>query len=146
MLSTNTNAPDFTLSDAEGTMVSLSDYRGETVVLVFYPKDNSPVCTSQLTEYASRYEDFTSRGAKLLAISTDGPEEHEKFRIRCAFPFPLLSDKDKNVSRAYDVLSFSGMSKRAVYIIDGDGMIRFATKTFPFLYPATERLLEALAV
>lgn len=144
MLPRNTQAPDFTLPDAHSNAVSLHDYRGTTVVLVFYPKDNSLVCTRQLNEYALHYKEFTERDAEILAVSTDHVDSHENFRITCHFPFPLLSDEKKDVCRTYDVLSFFGKALRAVYIIDTDGMIRYAGKTFPLWYLRAGTLLQEI--
>ncbi len=144
MLQTDSLAPDFTLPDASGTPVSLRDYRGAAVVLVFYPKDDSAVCTRQLTEYAENYTAFEQRGASILAISTDQVASHDTFRIRCAFPFPLLSDSEKSVCRAYGVLNLLGVAQRAIYIIDGEGLIRYSGKTFPIWYIKAKELLEEL--
>jgi thioredoxin-dependent peroxiredoxin len=144
MLAVNTSAPDFTLPDQDGTHVALRDFRGRTVVLVFYPKDDSPVCTRQLNDYASRYADFSARGACILAISTDSVQEHQRFHSTCGFPFPLLSDHDKAVSRAYKALNFLGLAKRAVYVIDNDGSICFAGSTLSLTYLATDHIFRGL--
>lgn len=144
MLSPNTQAPDFTLPDAHSKAVSLHDYRGKTIVLVFYPKDDSLVCTQQLSEYALHYNEFVKRGAEILAVGTDHVDSHENFRIKCHFPFPLLSDEKMEVCRAYHVLNYFGTAQRAVYIIDADGMIRFAGKTFPLWYLHAGTLLQEI--
>ena len=144
MLSPNTRAPEFTLPDSNGSPVSLSDYRGSPVVLVFYPRDNSAVCTKQLNDYSAHAEEFEATGAKILAVSTDDVASHDRFRVRCAFPFPLLADADKEVCRNYDVLNLLGVAQRAVYILDEEGMIRFAEKTFPTWYVKPDRLLREL--
>jgi thioredoxin-dependent peroxiredoxin len=144
MLPLNTYAPDFALPDNEGELHSLKDYRGTPVILIFYPKDNSYVCTMQLNAYSTQYEKFTERGARILAISTDDVDVHKTFQIRCSFPFPLLADSRKAVSRAYQALNFLGMSQRAVYIIDREGIIRFAQKTLPFRYLTLDVLLKAI--
>lgn len=114
-------------------------------MLVFYPKDNSAVCTKQLNDYAEHAQDFEKTGAKILAVSTDDVASHEHFRVRCAFPFPLLADSDKEVCRAYGVLNLLGMAQRAVYILDEEGVIRFADKTFPAWYIKPDRLLQELS-
>jgi thioredoxin-dependent peroxiredoxin len=145
MLHPDTPAPEFTLPDAQGKAVSLHDCRGRTVVLVFYPKDHSPVCSMQLNEYARKYGEFVKHGAEILAVSTDPVDTHATFHAKCLFPFPILSDADRTVCRAYDVLSLLGMAQRAVYVIDGDGMIRFAAKAFPIGYLRAEALLKELA-
>ncbi len=144
MLPPNTRAPEFTLPDSNGSPVSLSDFLGSPVVLVFYPKDHSAVCTKQLNDYAAHVAEFESAGAKILAVSTDDVRSHDRFQVRCAFPFPLLADADREVCRSYDVLNLLGMAQRAVYILDAEGMIRFAYKTFPAWYIKPERLLQEL--
>ena len=144
MLPPNTRAPEFTLPDSNGSPVSLSDYRGSPVVLVFYPKDDSLVCTKQLNDYAAHADAFENSGAKILAVSPDDVASHDRFRVRCAFPFPLLSDAGKEVCRKYDVLNLVGMAQRAVYILDESGMIRFAEKSFPAWYIKPDRLLREL--
>jgi len=145
MLAPQTLAPEFTLPDSNGTMISLHEYRGETVVLVFYPKDDSPVCTRQLKDYATHYEEFSGKGARIFAISTDDVGSHERFRTSCAFPFPLLSDGDKSVCRAYGVLNLLGKARRAVFVIDGEGVIRWSDVTSAIRYIAPPRVLEVLA-
>lgn len=146
MLPTNTPAPDFSLPDNDGTPVSLKDFRGETVVLVFYPKDDSHVCTRQLNDYTTRYEAFAERGARILAISTDSVATHRKFKISCSFPFPLLSDSNKSVSRAYGALNLLGHSQRVVYVIDREGIIRYAERTLPFRYLSADSILKEIPV
>jgi peroxiredoxin len=144
MLTTSIPAPDFTLPDAHGNPVTLSDYRGAPVVLVFYPKDRSPVCSLQLAEYARHAEEFEHMGAKILAVSTDSVSSHTRWQSECGFPFPLLADGDGEVCRLYDVRNFLGQAQRVVYIIDGNGMILHALKQLPITYQDAADLLRRL--
>ncbi len=133
MLSENTPAPDFTLSDAEGRPVRLSDFRGRTVVLYFYPRDNTPGCTRQACAFAAAYEGFRSRGAVVIGVSKDSVASHKRFAEKYKLPFILLSDPDHAVLEAYDVWKekkqygkVSMGTVRSTYIIGPDGVIRRA--------------------
>jgi len=98
-------APDFTLSGTGGRSYSLSEYRGQPVVLVFYPGDDSPVCTKQLNSYNNELDQFAGVGAQVLAISAQDLASHDKFAGKYGFRFPLLSDPDKTVAEAYGTSS-----------------------------------------
>ena len=108
MIAENTKAPDFSLPDSEGNKVSLSDYSGKRVLLVFYPADDSPVCTTQLCSYRDNYTEFTKRGITILGISTDTIDSHKQFGEKNSLPFTLLSDHEKEVSQLYDTIAFLG--------------------------------------
>lgn len=128
-LSVGQRAPDFALPDATGNLVRLSDYRGQTVVLVFYPLDWSPACSDQLSLYQMELEEFARRNVSLLAISVDSIYSHGAWAMLRGLEFPLLSDFEPKgqVARLYDVYRpTDGFSERALYIIDGDGEIRYA--------------------
>jgi peroxiredoxin len=127
-------APDFSLEGIAGTddpadgrrRFTLTDYAGAPVVLVFYPADNSPVCTVQLSSYSADIGRFAEIGAQVLAISPQSVEEHEAFSAgNGPFAFPLLSDADKAVGRAYDILGPVGFYRRSVVVIDGGGVVRW---------------------
>lgn len=125
-------APDFTLDGVSGDGLerrrfSLGDARGAPVVLVFYPADNSAVCTAQLRSYTDDIGEFASIGARVLALSPQSVDAHERFaRRNGGFAFPLLSDADKQVARAYRVLGPTGFYRRSVVVVDGDGVVRWA--------------------
>ena len=144
MLNPGSPAPPFTLPDADGNIVSLSDYRGQKVVIAFYPKDNSPVCTVQMKQYRDSYPEFEKRNTVIIGISNDTVESHAKFRKDCDLPFPILADMEKEVSRKYEVLSYFNALQRSVYIIAADGVITYATKTLPLFYTPAKELLELL--
>ena len=130
MLSVGTPAPDFTLPDQNGTLHTLSDYRGKKVVLYFYPKDNTAGCTKQACGFRDMYPQFREKGAVVLGVSKDSVASHKRFEEKFGLPFTLLSDPEKEVIQAYDVwkekklygkVSFGVV--RTTYLIDGDGII-----------------------
>ncbi|NLO36993.1 MAG: peroxiredoxin [Clostridiaceae bacterium] len=130
MLPVNSPAPDFTLPDADGKLVSLSDFRGRKVVLYFYPKDNTPGCTSQACAFAERYDAFQDKGAVVIGISKDSAVSHRKFADRYNLPFILLSDPDREVIERYGVWQEKKMYGKPVmgvvrttYVIDEQGLI-----------------------
>lgn len=127
-------APDFTLAGTDGSpeghrAYTLSDHRGDVVVLVFYPGDNTPVCTQQLNSYTADVGAFESVDAKLLALSPQSIESHDRFiSEQGGFAFPLLSDVDKDVGRRYGVLGPLGFYRRSVFVIDGEGTVRYRNR------------------
>lgn len=128
-LPVGTPAPDFTLPDANGRPVSLSDYRGRPVVLVFYPLDWSPGCSRQLELYQQELGEFEARGAAVIGVSVDSIYSHGAWAAVRGITFPLLSDfhPKGDVARRYGVWRNSdGFSDRALYVIDADGVIRYA--------------------
>lgn len=115
-------APDFELPGTGGPF-KLSDHRGERVVLLFYPGDNTPVCTRQFCSYRDRTEDFAALGATVVGISSQGLDSHHGFIEKNGLTVPLLADVDGAVARAYSAHSRLG-TKRAVVVIDGEGVVR----------------------
>jgi thioredoxin-dependent peroxiredoxin len=123
-------APPFTLPGTGDREYSLEEYRGQPVVLVFYPGDHTPVCTAQLNDYTRDIARFDGVGAQVLAISPQDVQSHEEFNDRQGgFGFPLLADTDKDVARAYDVLGPIGFYRRSVFVIDPGGVIRYAHRS-----------------
>jgi peroxiredoxin Q/BCP len=144
-LSTGDTAPDFTLPGTGGRSYSLSEYRGQPVVLVFYPGDNTPVCTKQLTSYTENIGQFADVGAHVLAISPQSVESHEGFAAKHGFTFPLLADTDKKVAALYGTLGPLGFPRRSVFVVDGDGVIRYAHRAIAGLtYRSTDELIRAV--
>lgn len=130
LLQAGTKAPDFTLPDKDGNKVSLSDFRGQKLVLYFYPKDNTPGCTSQACAFAGAYSQFQAKNVPVIGISMDSPDSHRQFAEEHHLPFTLLSDMEKTVINAYGVwqekLSFGKTVLgvvRTTYIIDENGII-----------------------
>lgn len=119
-------APDFRLPGTGGREYSLSDYRGRVVVLVFYPGDDTPVCTRQLVCYSNELAQFADLDAQVLAVSTQDVASHEAFATKHRLAMPLLADVDKDVHRRYGVLGVLDMPRRSVFVIDGAGVVRYA--------------------
>jgi len=138
-------APDFELPGTGGRSYSLSEYRGQPVVVVFYPGDNTPVCTKQLTSYTANFGQFAGVGAQVLAISPQSVESHEAFAAKHGFTFPLLADTDKKVAGLYGTLGPLGYPRRSVFVVDGDGVIRYLHRAIAGLtYRSTDELIRAV--
>lgn len=121
-LSVGDTAPAFTAKDTNGNTVSLSDLAGKTVVLYFYPKDDTPGCTKQACSFRDNYAAFKERDAVVLGVSYDDEASHQAFTEKFNLPFPLLADTDGAIAKAYDVEG-GGYAKRVTYVIGGDGTI-----------------------
>jgi peroxiredoxin Q/BCP len=115
-------APDFTLEGTDGTF-TLAEQRGQRVVLLFYPGDNTAVCTRQFCSYRDHAEDFAKLDAVAVGISSQSVDSHEGFRDRHGLNVPLLADEDRAVSKSYGVTGPLGV-RRAVIIVDEDGIVR----------------------
>ncbi len=138
-------APDFVLEGTGEREYSLSEYQGQPVVLVFYPGDNTPVCTMQLNTYSSDIAQFEELNAQVLGISPQGVESHEQFANVHGFGFPLLADTEKSVGRAYGVLGPVGFYKRSVFVVDRGGIIRYAHRaTAGLTFRKTDELVAAV--
>lgn len=119
-------APNFKLPATDSRIISLSDYRGSNVVLYFYPKDNTPFCAKEGSNFSNLLEEFQKSNTFILGVSRDTLESHQKFKDKYGYNFPLLSDTKGNVSYSYSVLpkiSLTGWSKRATFLIDSNGII-----------------------
>ncbi len=134
MLEIGTPAPDFTLPDQNGDLHSLADYRGQKVVLYFYPRDNTAGCTKQACAFGELYPQFQERGAVVIGVSKDSVASHKRFEEKYGLPFTLLSDTGHEVLEAYDVWKekklYGKVSMgviRTTYLIDEEGVI---TKAF----------------
>jgi peroxiredoxin Q/BCP len=144
-------APDFTLPGTNGTPeghrdYTLSEFKGRPVVLVFYPGDNTPVCTRQLNSYTADIDEFRSVDAQVLAISPQSVESHDGFSAnQGGFAFPLLTDTDKAVGRAYGILGPVGFYRRSIFVVDGGGTVRYAHRAVAGLwFRPTDELVEAV--
>jgi len=147
VIEAGTDAPDFTLPDANGKQVSLADFRDRTVVLVFYPSDFSPVCTDQLSVYQEVLGEFESRGVQLLGISVDGAFCHGAFRDQLNLTIPLLADFHPKgaVARAYGVWSEEyGVAGRALVMVGPDGVVRWSYMSPPLEVPGANLIFDAL--
>jgi thioredoxin-dependent peroxiredoxin len=143
-------APDFELTSDSGERVRLSQFRGQPVVLYFYPKDDTPGCTAQACGIRDSYDDFTERGAVVLGVSPDEESSHVKFKEKYGLPFTLLADPTHEVAEQYGVWGekrFAGKTywgvERSTFLIDEDGRI---SKVMRRVKPDThvEKVLAAL--
>ncbi|MEO7443014.1 MAG: peroxiredoxin [Acidimicrobiales bacterium] len=139
-------APDFSLPGTPGgRSYRLDDQRGHPVVLVFYPADNTPVCTTQLRHYSTELEQFAGLGAAVFALSPQDVASHEKFAADNDVDFPLLADVDKAVGRSYGVVGPLGFYKRSVFVIDAAGLIRYAHRSMHNLtFRTTDELVKVI--
>ena len=136
LLEVGTLAPDFSLPDQNGEMHSLKDYRGQKVILYFYPKDNTPGCSKQACGFGELYPQIQEKGAVVLGVSKDSVASHKKFEEKFSLPFTLLSDPELAVIQAYGVWQekknygkvYMGVA-RTTYLIDENGMIEKVVKS-----------------
>jgi peroxiredoxin Q/BCP len=145
-------APDFTLAGTDGTADGhrdyvLSSFAGRPVVLVFYPGDNTPVCTRQLNSYTADIDAFREVDAQVLAISPQSVESHDAFSTdQGGFAFPLLADVDKAVGRQYGILGPVGFYRRSIFVVDAGGVVRHAHRAVAGLwFRPTDELVAAVA-
>lgn len=144
MIAVGESAPDFDLEADNGGRFKLSEQRGRRVLLVFYPGDETPVCTAQLCEYRDGFEDYRELGVDVVGISRDDAESHRRFKARRSLPFRLLSDGDLAVARRYGAAGLLGM-KRAVFLVDEAGVVRYAHVEAVALFRRRhEELIEAV--
>lgn len=144
-LSVGDLAPDFELPGTGDRTYRLSDHRGRNVVLVFYPGDETPVCTKQLCSYNDQFSQFERLDAVVLAVSAQDVASHERFRAKHGFSFPLLADVDKTVAAAYGVLGPLGFVRRSVVIVGPDGTVRYVHRALAGLtYRSVDELAAAL--
>ena len=149
-ISSGVPAPDFTLQDDTNTTRSLSDYRGQSLVLYFYPKDDTPGCTTEACNFRDDYSAYQQAGVTILGVSPDTPKSHAKFKAKFGLPFPLLADVDHKVCEQYGVWGRKKMMGkeydgvfRTTFIIDAQGKI---ARVFENVKPAehSAEVLEAL--
>jgi peroxiredoxin Q/BCP len=140
-ISENTKAPDFDLADETGTKRKLSNFAGKSVVLYFYPKDDTPGCTTEACNFRDGYSEYQKAGIIILGISTDSPKSHAKFKAKFHLPFTLLADEDHKVCELYGVWGrkkfmgreFDGIF-RTTFLISPDGVVK---KVFKNVKPDT---------
>ena len=151
-LQTGQAAPNFSLFDTVKNKVSLSDYKGKNVVLIFFPLAFSGVCTKELCEITENYSAYQKLNAEIIGISIDSLFTNGKFKEIYNMPFPLLSDFNREASEAYDnilpsfAFEYKGVSRRSVFVIDGSGIIRYMEQLpSPGDYPNMAALQAAVA-
>ena len=142
----NDTALDFTLKDGDGNDWALSNYKGHTVVLLFYPGDNTPVCTAQMCSVRDHWSEYQATGAEVVGISTDTVESHKGFAEKNELPLRLLSDPDRKVSEMYDMKSWlPGRSARGVVVIDKNGKIVYSkAEAISLFKPKDDDVLAAI--
>ena len=133
-------APDFSASDEQGRTVTLSGLRGHNVVLVFYPGDDTTICTKQLCEFRDRWGEAKKRNTLVYGVNPAGAESHGKFRDKYSLPFPILIDQGKRIAKLYRCDSL--IIRRTVYLIGPDGSIRYSVRG----KPQPEDVLKAAVV
>ena len=140
------SAPDFTLKDGEGRDWRLSDRRGRVVVLLFYPGDETPVCTRQMCSVRDRWEDYAATGAEVVGVSTDSVESHRKFAEHHSLPLRLLSDPDRRVAEMFGARSWlPGRAARSVVVIDAAGRVRHnRAQALSLFRPKDDEVLAAI--
>jgi peroxiredoxin len=150
LIATGSRAPDFSLPNHEGKQVSLADFRGQKVVLVFYPLDFSPVCTDQLSIYQEVLPQIEQRGATLVGISVDSSWAHRAFRDKLGITIPLLSDFEPKgeVIRSYGAyLEEVGHGNRSLVLVGPDGAVRWVHESpTPLEIPGANLIFDALSV
>jgi thioredoxin-dependent peroxiredoxin len=124
-LRTGDVAPDFELAGTGGRTYRLSDYRGEGLILAFYPGDFTPVCTKQFCSYRDDGDRIEALGVRMVGISPQSVESHERFAAHHGLTVPLLSDPGKRVARSYGVVGPGGFIRRAIFLVDGAGIVRY---------------------
>ncbi len=139
-------APHFSLSDGEGTSWSLDSNRGKVVVLLFYPGDETPICTRQMCSVRDRWEDYSATGAEVVGLSTDSVESHKKFAEHHDLPLRLLSDRNGDVAKLYGAQSLiPGKVARSVFVIDAGGTIRHRdVRPLGLFRPKDDAVIEAI--
>lgn len=138
-------APEFTLESTEGT-ISLADRLAHSaVLLVFYPGDDTPVCTRQLCDYRDNLSVFRDLGVDVLALNTQSLDSHRKFAEKHDLPFPLLADDGGSVCKAYGASGLLGMTKRALFLVDRDGRVRYRHVDLPVFRRKADELRDVIA-
>jgi len=139
-------APDFTLPDGKGNPWRLADQRGKVVVLLFYPGDETPVCTRQMCSVRDRWEDYAATGAEVVGISTNSVESHQNFAEHHDLPLRLLADTERKVADLYGANSLiPGKVARSVFVIDANGIIRYRdVRPIGLFRPKDDDIIKAI--
>lgn len=133
---------NFVLKDENGKDFELYENLDRLVLLAFYPKDNTLVCSTQLSDYNKNLNDFIKNGVKVIGISTDSVESHSNFCSKLKLNFPLLADIDKTVSKEFDAINILGMSKRILVLVGTDKKVLWTDSTLSIKYIKSEEILE----
>lgn len=138
-------APDFTLESTQGPVTLSERTATNAVLLVFYPGDDTPVCTRQLCDYRDNLAGFQGLGVEVLALNPQPLDSHRSFAEKHGLPFPLCSDPDKRVCNAYGASGLLGMTKRALFLVDRERRVRYRRVDLPIFRRTADELREVLA-
>lgn len=136
---------NFQLKDQDGNVFDLYKNLDKDVLLVFYPKDNTPICTKQLVDYSLNKSELQKYGIKIIGINIDGIDSHNNFCTNNKIDFPVLSDNEKKISKQFDALHLLGRNKRKLVLIDKNKIIKFEHSTLPMFFVDTTQLLSELS-
>ena len=144
--SEGSKAPDFSLADGDGAAWRLSDHRGKVVVLLFYPGDETPICTRQMCSVRDRWADYSATGAEVVGISTNTVESHKSFTEHHDLPLRLLADVDRKVADLYGAQSLiPGKVARSVFVIDAKGVLRYRdVRPLGLFRPKDDEVIRAI--
>ncbi len=140
-LAVGDTAPNFTVKDTNGNLITLSAYVGKPVVIYFYPKDDTPGCTKEACSFRDNYEKYLSQGITVFGVSMDDESSHHAFTTKFNLPFPLLADTAGEITKAYDA-DGGGYAKRVTYVIGADGKISHVYTSVKTDTHATDILAE----
>ncbi len=138
-------APDFTLDSTQGKITLSERLAKGRVLLVFYPGDDTPVCTKQLCDYRDHLEAFADLGVDVIALNAQSLSSHEKFAAKHDLPFPLCADPDRSVCKAYGAAGLLGMTRRALVLIGRDGQVLWRRTDLPIFHRSADELREVIA-
>jgi thioredoxin-dependent peroxiredoxin len=141
-LAVGTHAPGFTTLDTNGNKVSLANFSGKTVILYFYPKDDTPGCTKEACSFRDNYSAYQGKDIVVLGVSVDDEASHQQFTQKFNLPFPLLADTNRLMMQSYDVDGGTGYAKRVTYVINPQGMIAHVYTTINTETHATDILAD----
>jgi thioredoxin-dependent peroxiredoxin len=143
MLGVGEEAPEFSGTTADGSLVNLSSFRGRPLVLYFYPKANTTGCTIEARGFTEHYAEFQRAGVAVVGVSVDSVDAQKSFAERCSVPFPLVADHDKSIAKRYGVLGFLGVAKRVTFFVEPNGQVAEVVEGLmpgPHLRRALERI------
>ncbi len=137
---------DFTLPDQNGNDFTLSEKVGKYLLLVFYPKDDSLICTKQLCNYNNEFETFIENQISIAAISVDSIKSHNSFAKKHNFQFPILSDESKEISDKYEALNIIGLNKRKLVLVNSNLEILYENSVLPFFYNSADKVISEIKI